>query len=125
MYSEKLIDSFIQFKNAGDLKFASITTNNKNEQGQVIKLSLKINPDSGVIEQAKYKYFGSVAISVCVSILCDLILNKTLSEAQSLTEEDILDYCYLPNEKKYTAKFAIDTLRDCIKRYYKKTEEKK
>ncbi len=58
--------------------------------GDTITLYLKINKNTGVIEDAKFQYKGCIGTASSCSALTTLIIGKTVREVEKITEEDIL-----------------------------------
>lgn len=124
MYNEKLLEIFMNTQNAGKLKGASATATVKSKKfGDVVKISIKINENLKV-EQATYKAFGGIATSVCASVICDLVQDKSLVAAQKITSDHILQKVTdIPEEKKYCASLVVIALLEAIKKYLKKQKK--
>ena len=89
--------------------------------GDTIKLYLKIS-EVDVIEDATFQFLGCPASAICGSTLTQLIKGKTLQEAKTVTEEDVLeDLGGLPGEECHCATLAVSALHKTISKY----EEKK
>lgn len=124
MYNEKLLETFINAENSGDLKHASATATVKSKKfGDVIKISIKVS-DNLKVEQATYKAFGGVITSVCASVICDIVQGKSLIAAQKINSEHILQkVADIPEEKKYCASLAVIALLEAIKKYLRKQKK--
>ena len=123
MYSEKIMETFLNSENVGDLKGATVNATVKSKKyGDIIKIYLKIGATLN-IEDAKYKAFGGILTSVCASKMCDIIKGKTLIAAQRITSEEILkEVGRVPEEQQYLASLATLALFEAIKKYLKRVK---
>ena len=123
MYSEKILETFINSENVGDLKGSTVNVAVKSKKyGDVIKIYLKIG-SSLIIENAKFKAFGGVITSVTASKLCDMVKGKTLESAQRITSEEVLkEVGRVPEEKQYVGALATLALYEAIKKYLKRVK---
>ncbi len=125
MYTQKILEIFKNPKNVGGLHGANGTAKLVDKTcGDVFKIYLKINNETKVIEEAKFKTMGCVASIVSSSVLTELATLKDVESAKLITEQDILDVLgELPNEKLFLLTSAIQTLHLAIADYYKKLEK--
>ncbi len=123
MYNQKVLDIFKNPINAGGLQGANGVAKVVNEKfGDVVRIYLKINDDK-IIEVARFKAMGCVATIVSCNVLCDLIKNKNLDEAQLIGAEDIVEVLgELPDEKVELLGTVIQTFKDAVSDYYKRKE---
>ncbi len=116
MYSAQLLDHFQNPRNAGEIADADATAEIENPAcGDVLRLTLKI--DAGRITQAQFKAKGCVAAIACGSALTELILGKTLDEAQGLRREDVSAAVgSLPQASTHAAQLAVEALSVALSR---------
>jgi nitrogen fixation protein NifU and related proteins len=110
MYSAQLLDHFQKPRNAGEISGADAGAEIENPAcGDLLRLTLKI--ESKRITEARFKAKGCVAAIACGSVLTELVIGKTLSEARDLRREQI-DCALggLPQASTHAAQLAIDTL---------------
>ncbi len=110
MYSAQLLDHFQNPRNAGEIAGADAIAEIENPAcGDVLRLTLKTNADR--ITQAQFKAKGCVAAIACGSALTELVVGKTLSEAQSMRREDVSAAVGgLPQASVHAAQLALDAL---------------
>ncbi|MBR7090877.1 MAG: iron-sulfur cluster assembly scaffold protein, partial [Clostridia bacterium] len=88
MYNQKIIDVFAAAKNAGVLKGANgVGTATDTICGDVVRIYLNIQNDK--IVEARFKAFGCVATIASASVLTDIVISKTVDQAQHLTDTHI------------------------------------
>ena len=120
MYNEKVTEIFANPKNVGELKDANAVGQVGNAAcGDIMKLYLKIN-DKEVIEDASFQTFGCAAAIVSSSVATEMIKGKTVEEALSLENQEILDYLGgLPNHKIHCSILAKEAIHEAIANYRK------
>ena len=80
--------------------------------------------DENVIENAKVQCLGCPASAACGSIVTKIIKGKTLREAESITEEEVIKKLDgLLDDECHCAKLVLTTLRNAIKKYENKQKE--
>ena len=119
MYNRKIMAIFANPKNVGIIQGASGVGQYTNENtADVYKIYLKIEED--VIVDASFKAFcGADGIAVC-SVLTEMLFDKTLEQAEEITEEDILEEIGELNEGNESAKDALQALNLAVLDYNKK-----
>ena len=124
MYSNKIIEIFKNPTNAGGLQGANgIGKYIDEECGDFVKIYLKISENEEIIE-ARFKTMGTTASIVASSVICKLANGLTISEAEKLNVNDILEYLgEFPNSKLYTLDFAVKGLNLAIENYFEKQEK--
>ena len=127
MYSEKVMDHFEHPRNVGEIPDASgIGTVGNAKCGDIMKMFLKVNDETGVIEDVKFKTFGCGAAVATSSMATEMIKGKTLDEALQLTNKAVVEALEgLPPQKLHCSVLAEEAVRAAIEDYKKKLEEKK
>ncbi|HEX5874736.1 MAG TPA: iron-sulfur cluster assembly scaffold protein [Pyrinomonadaceae bacterium] len=121
-YSSTFKDHLSNPRNAGELPDANAIADEKNPVcGDRIRLSLIIADDR--IQKAGYLAYGCPPTLVCGSMLTEMIVGKTISEAQQLTRADLLNAIGgLPSRKHHAAALAIETLNSALQDYRMKQD---
>jgi len=123
-YSEKVIEHFENPKNIGSLnsKDDSVGTGlvGAPECGDVMKLQIQVNEESGVIENAVFKTFGCGSAIASSSLATEWIRGKTLDEAMTLDNTKIVEELSLPPVKIHCSVLAEDAIKSAIKDYKSK-----
>jgi len=127
-YSDKVIDHYNNPRNVGALpkEDPSVGTGlvGAPECGDVMKLQIKVNEESGVIEDAKFKTFGCGSAIASSSLATEWVKGKTLSEALAIKNTDIVKELSLPPVKIHCSVLAEDAIKAAITDWKKKHEEK-
>jgi len=123
-YSEKVIEHFENPKNIGSLnsKDDSVGTGlvGAPECGDVMKLQIQVNEETGVIEDAKFKTFGCGSAIASSSLATEWIRGKTIDEAMTLDNTKIVEELSLPPVKIHCSVLAEDAIKSAIKDYKSK-----
>ncbi len=125
MYSDKVMDHFKNPRNVGEIKDADgIGTVGNPVCGDMMTMYIKVK--DGRISDIKFKTYGCGAAIATSSMTTELALGKTVDEAEAITRQDVADALDgLPPVKMHCSNLASDALREAIKDYRKKQEEKK
>src|SRR5258708_3695839 len=124
-YSEKLLDHYNNPRNVG-----SLDKNDPNvgtgmvgapECGDVMKLQVRVNPETGVIEEAKFKTFGCGSAIASSSLATEMLKGKTVEEALAISNTAIVNELSLPPVKIHCSLLAEDAIKAAILDYKKKT----
>jgi nitrogen fixation NifU-like protein len=123
-YSDKVIDHYNHPRNVGSLskEDPSVGTGlvGAPECGDVMKLQMKINPQTQVIEEAKFKTFGCGSAIASSSLATEWVKGKTVDEALSIKNTDIVRELSLPPVKIHCSVLAEDAIKAAIGDWKKK-----
>ena len=121
MYSKKLLERFSNPSYAGGLRGGDGT--GKVENGtEVIKIYISLD-ERGDIDTIKFKAYGGVCTIVACDVACELAEGRSLSEALSITAEDILEEVDIPQNKAYSASLAVEAIKLAVEDYHTKQEK--
>ncbi len=87
------------------------------ECGDVMQLQIKVNPGTGLIEDAKFKCFGCGSAIASSSLATEWLKGKTLDEGQAIRNTDIVQELSLPPVKIHCSVLAEDAIKAAIADY--------
>jgi Fe-S cluster assembly scaffold IscU len=123
-YSDKVVDHYNNPRNVGtlDKSAAEVGTGlvGAPECGDVMRLQIRVNPETNVIEDAKFKTFGCGSAIASSSLATEWVKGKTIDEALSITNTDIVKELSLPPVKIHCSVLAEDAIRAAIGDWKKK-----
>ena len=123
-YSNKVVDHYENPRNVGSLPKddANVGTGlvGAPECGDVMKLQVKVNPETGVIDDAKFKTFGCGSAIASSSLATEWLKGKTVEEALAIKNTDIVNELSLPPVKIHCSVLAEDAIKAAISDYKKK-----
>ena len=123
-YSEKVIDHYENPRNVGsfDKSDTDIGTGMVGAPacGDVMKLQIKVNKETGIITDAKFKTYGCGSAIASSSLVTDWVKGKTLDEASSIKNSQIADELSLPPVKIHCSILAEDAIKAAVEDYRKK-----
>ncbi|CAG7940186.1 unnamed protein product [Penicillium salamii] len=123
-YHEKVLDHYNNPRNVGSMQ--------KGDQdvgtglvgapacGDVMKLQIRVNKDSGVIDDVVFKTFGCGSAIASSSYLTELVRGMTLDEAGKIKNTDVAKELCLPPVKLHCSMLAEDAIKSAIANYYTK-----
>jgi len=128
-YSDKVIDHYNHPRNVGSMDKSSADVGTglvgAPECGDVMKLQIKVNRDTNVIEEAKFKTFGCGSAIASSSLATEWVKGKTVDEALAIKNMDIVKELSLPPVKIHCSVLAEDAIRAAISDWKKKQESTK
>ena len=123
-YSEKVVDHYSNPRNVGQLdkSLAEVGTGlvGAPECGDVMRLQIRVNPETQVIEDAKFKTFGCGSAIASSSLATEWVKGKTVAEALTISNTDIVKELALPPVKIHCSVLAEDAIRAAIGDWKKK-----
>ncbi|MGC9224314.1 MAG: Fe-S cluster assembly scaffold IscU [Terracidiphilus sp.] len=123
-YSDKVVDHYNNPRNVGtlDKSAAEVGTGlvGAPECGDVMRLQIKVNPETQVIEEAKFKTFGCGSAIASSSLATEWIKGRTVDDALSIKNTDIVKELSLPPVKIHCSVLAEDAIRAAIGDWKKK-----
>jgi nitrogen fixation protein NifU and related proteins len=123
-YSDKVLDHYNNPRNVGSLDKSSPHVGTgmvgAPECGDVMKLQIKVNEESGVIEDAKFKTFGCGSAIASSSLATEWVKGKTLTEALAIKNTDIVKELSLPPVKIHCSVLAEDAIKAAVTDWKKK-----
>lgn len=123
-YHEKVLDHYANPRNVG--------TMNKNDSdvgtglvgapacGDVMRLQIKVDEETGVIQDVKFKTFGCGSAIASSSYVTELVKGKTLEEALEIKNTAIAKELSLPPVKLHCSMLAEDAIKSAVKDYKSK-----
>ena len=123
-YSDKVIDHYENPRNVGsfDKGDPGVGTGMVGAPacGDVMKLQIKVNPSTGVIEDARFKTYGCGSAIASSSLVTEWVKGKTLDEAAALKNTQIAEELALPPVKIHCSILAEDAIKAAVDDYKKK-----
>jgi nitrogen fixation NifU-like protein len=125
-YSDKVLDHYNHPRNVGSLDKSDPNVGTgmvgAPECGDVMKLQLKVDPGTGIIEDAKFKTFGCGSAIASSSLATEWLKGKTVDEALTIKNMDIVNELSLPPVKIHCSVLAEDAIKAAIADYRKKSD---
>ena len=128
-YSDKVLDHYSHPRNVGALDKTSADVGTglvgAPECGDVMKLQIRVNPETNVIEDAKFKTFGCGSAIASSSLATEWVKGKTIAEALEIKNTEIVKELALPPVKIHCSVLAEDAIRAAIGDWKKKQDASK
>ncbi len=126
-YSDKVLDHYTHPRNVGtmDKNAGEVGTGlvGAPECGDVMKLQIRVNPETKIIEDAKFKTFGCGSAIASSSLATEWVKGKTVDEALQIKNTDIVKELSLPPVKIHCSVLAEDAIRAAISDWKKKNND--
>jgi nitrogen fixation NifU-like protein len=123
-YSDKVVDHYNNPRNVGTLDKGSGDVGTglvgAPECGDVMRLQIRVNPETQVIEEAKFKTFGCGSAIASSSLATEWIKGRTIDDALAIKNTDIVKELSLPPVKIHCSVLAEDAIRAAIGDWKKK-----
>jgi len=123
-YSDKVIDHYNHPRNVGSMDKGNPDVGTglvgAPECGDVMKLQIKVNRETNVIEDAKFKTFGCGSAIASSSLATEWVKGKTVDEALTIKNTEIVKELSLPPVKIHCSVLAEDAIRAAIGDWKKK-----
>lgn len=127
-YSQKVLDHYNNPRNVGSLdkNLPNVGTGivGAPECGDVMKLQVMVNDETGIIEDAKFKTFGCGSAIASSSLATEWLKGKTVDEALKIKNTDIVNELSLPPVKIHCSVLAEDAIKAAINDYKAKRSAK-
>jgi len=125
-YSSQVIDHYENPRNVGSFAKddADVGTGMVGAPacGDVMKLQIKVNSETGLIEDAKFKTYGCGSAIASSSLVTEWVKGKTLDEAATIKNSQIAEELALPPVKIHCSILAEDAIKAAVEDYKKKHE---
>lgn len=124
MYSEKVMDHFMNPRNVGKVDMANGVGEVGNPVcGDIMHIEIKV--EDNVIQDVKFKTFGCAAAIATSSMVTEMVKGKTLQEAEKITNQTVAEALDgLPPVKMHCSNLAADALHEAILDYLNKDKPK-
>ena len=128
-YSDKVIEHYENPRNVGtmDKDDDAVGTGLVGAPacGDVMRLQVRINPETQIVEDAKFKTFGCGSAIASSSLITEWVKGKTIDEAMALKNSQIVEELNLPPVKIHCSVLAEDAIKSAIADFRRKQEAKK
>ncbi|MET0390231.1 MAG: Fe-S cluster assembly scaffold IscU [Polyangiales bacterium] len=123
-YSEKVIEHYEKPRNVGSLdkEDPNVGTGLVGAPacGDVMRLQIRVNPITNIVEEAKFKTFGCGSAIASSSLVTEWVKGKTIDEALELKNSQIVEELNLPPVKIHCSVLAEDAIKSAIADFRKK-----
>ena len=123
-YSDKVVDHYENPRNVGsfDKSDTDIGTGMVGAPacGDVMKLQIKVNDQTGIIVDARFKTYGCGSAIASSSLITELVKGMTLDQASSIKNSDIAEELALPPVKIHCSILAEDAIKAAVADYKQK-----
>ena len=120
-YSDKVVDHYENPRNVGsfDKSDPSVGTGMVGAPacGDVMKLQIKVNDQTGIIVDARFKTYGCGSAIASSSLITELVKGMTLDQASSIKNSDIAEELALPPVKIHCSILAEDAIKAAVNDY--------
>lgn len=128
-YSDKILEHYNNPRNVG-----SFSQGDRNvgtglvgapECGDVLKLQIRVNPETGTIEDARFKTFGCGSAIASSSLATEWLKGKSIDQAMAIKNTAIVEELALPPVKVHCSVLAEDAIKAAIEDFKKKRAARK
>lgn len=123
-YSDAILEHYNNPRNVGSFSQNELNVGTglvgAPECGDVMKLQILVNPETGVIEDAKFKTFGCGSAIASSSLATEWLKGKTIDEAMAIRNTQIVEELELPPVKVHCSVLAEDAIKAAILNYQEK-----
>jgi nitrogen fixation NifU-like protein len=122
-YSDKVVDHYENPRNVGKFDIDdSVGTGMVGAPacGDVMKLQIKVDHNTGIITDAKFKTYGCGSAIASSSLVTEWVKGKTLDQAASIKNSEIAEELALPPVKIHCSILAEDAIKAAVEDYKKK-----
>jgi nitrogen fixation protein NifU and related proteins len=120
-YSDKVVDHYENPRNVGSFEKGDDTVGTgmvgAPACGDVMKLQIKVNPQTGLIEDAKFKTYGCGSAIASSSLVTEWVKGKSLDEALTIKNTHIAEELALPPVKIHCSILAEDAIKAAVNDY--------
>ena len=120
-YSEKVVEHYENPRNVGSFEKGDDTVGTgmvgAPACGDVMKLQIKVNPQTGLIEDAKFKTYGCGSAIASSSLVTEWVKGKSLDEALTIKNTHIAQELALPPVKIHCSILAEDAIKAAVQDY--------
>ena len=120
-YSEKVIDHYENPRNVGSFDKGDGTVGTgmvgAPACGDVMKLQIKVDPNTGLIEDARFKTYGCGSAIASSSLITEWVKGKTLDQAMTIKNAQIAEELALPPVKIHCSILAEDAIKAAVDDY--------
>ena len=120
-YSEKVVEHYENPRNVGSFDKGDDTVGTgmvgAPACGDVMKLQIKVNPATGLIEDAKFKTYGCGSAIASSSLVTEWVKGKSLDEALTIKNTHIAEELALPPVKIHCSILAEDAIKAAVNDY--------
>jgi nitrogen fixation NifU-like protein len=124
-YSEKVVEHYENPRNVGSFEKGDDTVGTgmvgAPACGDVMKLQIKVNPQTGLIEDAKFKTYGCGSAIASSSLVTEWVKGKSLDEALTIKNTHIAEELALPPVKIHCSILAEDAIKAAVNDYKAKS----
>ncbi|KAH0845868.1 iron sulfur cluster assembly protein 2, mitochondrial [Fonsecaea monophora] len=128
-YHEKVLDHYSNPRNVGSMDKSAVDVGTglvgAPACGDVMKLQIKVDPNTQTISDVKFKTFGCGSAIASSSYLTELVRGMTLEQAGKIRNTEIAKELCLPPVKLHCSMLAEDAIKSAIGDYYKKNPKAK
>ncbi|MCZ6515528.1 MAG: Fe-S cluster assembly scaffold IscU [Acidobacteria bacterium] len=127
-YADKVIDHYRNPRNVGSMpkEDSNVGTGmvGAPECGDVMKLQLRVNPETSVIEDTKFKTFGCGSAIASSSLATEWVKGRTFQEAFAIKTSEIVEELSLPPVKIHCSVPAEDAIKAAVSDWKRKAESR-